>query len=121
MTAILVVEDDDDVREAMQDLLQERGYEVVTAVNGSDALEQMRARHDLGLVLLDLSMPVMDGWECREHMLKDAELVHLPVILLSGTSSLQAEQDELKAAAILAKPFAPNALLAAVARHGLKD
>lgn len=118
MAAVLVVEDDDDVRDAMVELLQAQGYEVLSAANGLEALACMRARPDLSLVLLDLSMPIMDGWECREQMLKDAALAKLPVVLLSGTSSIAAEQNELSAAAVLPKPFAPRALLAVVARHG---
>lgn len=117
MAQVLVVEDDEDVREAMVELLDERGYDVISACNGIEALAQMQAHQELGLVLLDLSMPVMDGWECCENMAKDPRLVGLPVVLLSGTSSLEAEQKELGAAAVLAKPFSPAALLAAVERY----
>ena len=117
MARVLVVEDDDDVREAMVELLDDRGYDVIAAGNGIEALEQMRTHQELGLVLLDLSMPVMDGWECCENMAKDPRLACVPVVLLSGTSSLEAERKELGAAAVLAKPFSPAALLATVERY----
>lgn len=117
MVAVLVVEDDEDVRDAMVEVLEERGYETLAAANGLEALERMREREDLSVVLLDLSMPVMDGWECCEQMGKDPKLSLLPVVLLSGTSSLESERAELGAAAVLSKPFSPRDLVAAVARY----
>ena len=59
---VLVVEDDPDVRSALNDLLEAEGYEVETASNGKEALERL-AEHRPGLVLLDLMMPVMSGWD----------------------------------------------------------
>lgn len=83
MACVLIVEDDADVREFMEILLQTSGYETMTAPNGLEALEQMRQRRPC-VVLLDLMMPVMNGWEFREHQLAEASLKDVPVVCVSA-------------------------------------
>src|SRR5687768_17537058 len=83
MSCVLIVEDDDDVREFMELLLSTSGYETMSAADGIDALEKMRARRPC-LVLLDLQMPRMDGWEFRERQLQDPRLAHVPVVCISA-------------------------------------
>src|SRR3954463_3752023 len=77
MPCVLIVEDDDDVREFMQLLVSSCGYETMTARDGEEALARMRERRPC-MVLLDLQMPRMDGWEFRERQLQDVQLKHIP-------------------------------------------
>ncbi|HWX35745.1 MAG TPA: response regulator, partial [Steroidobacteraceae bacterium] len=82
---ILVVEDERGQREALAEVLSRLGYEVQCAANGSEALELMRHSESLpGLILLDLMMPVMDGWEFRAQQRKDRALADVPVVVLSA-------------------------------------
>jgi CheY-like chemotaxis protein len=81
---VLVVEDDHLIREAIAEALDEEGFEVVEAANGREALEKLHAQPGASLVLLDLMMPVMDGWRFREAQLRDPELANIPVVVLSA-------------------------------------
>jgi CheY-like chemotaxis protein len=83
MPCVLIVEDEPDVREFMELLLQTSGYETMSAPNGLEALEQMRHRKPC-VVLLDLMMPVMNGWEFREHQLAEASLADVPVVCVTA-------------------------------------
>jgi len=83
---ILVVDDDQDVREAVSDFLDDEGFSVRTAVHGADALAQLAAPADLpALIILDLAMPVMNGHEVLRRMACDARLARIPVLVLSAT------------------------------------
>jgi len=80
---ILVVDDDDDFRETLCEVLVEAGYPVQQAENGEVALQ--RAQEELpGIVLLDLKMPVLDGWGVMERMRKDARSAGVPILILSA-------------------------------------
>ncbi|HET9595778.1 MAG TPA: response regulator [Anaeromyxobacteraceae bacterium] len=80
---VLVVEDDHLIREAIAEALDEEGFEVVEAANGKEALEKLHAE-PASLVLLDLMMPVMDGWQFREAQLHDPAISEIPVVVLSA-------------------------------------
>ena len=115
--AVMVVEDDTDIRECVQLLLEEEGYEVVTAANGAEA-ETLLA--DLGekgspcLMLLDLMMPVMSGWELLEHLRRDGKLADgLRVVVLSAAPSNVPSGP----VACMSKPVALDKLLAAVRQY----
>jgi CheY-like chemotaxis protein len=84
---VLVVDDDFDVRNVMSILLRAEGYEVVTAANGQEALEclQRGARPDL--ILLDLMMPVMDGWQFLQIKQRDPTFAQMPVIAITAVKS----------------------------------
>lgn len=117
MPKILVVDDESPLREMLRDVLEMDGFEVVTAENGAKGLEKLRSEFP-DLMLLDCSMPVMDGYETIEHMRQDTLLVNMPVIMLTVLSS---EQDELKGLRFgvddyITKPFKPSVLLARVKR-----
>src|SRR5687767_12098335 len=83
MPCVLIVEDDDDVREFMELLLTSSGYETMSARDGQEALARMRERKPC-LVLLDLQMPRMDGWEFRERQLQDVALARVPVVCITA-------------------------------------
>jgi signal transduction histidine kinase len=112
--AVLVVEDDRDIRSSLADLLGAEGYEVATAENGAAALVQLRTGELPDVVLLDLMMPVMDGWQFRIEQRRDPVLARVPVIALSANASAQARA--VDAAAFLSKPLDTDALVAAIER-----
>src|SRR5436309_15353506 len=113
---ILVVEDDPDVRDALVLLLEGEGYAVTSARNGQEALEQLRAAPP-ALVLLDLMLPVMDGFEFRVQQLQDPALARVPVIVLSSGGDLTRKVEPLHVDACLSKPLDLERLLALVARR----
>lgn len=114
MTAILIVEDDDEIREILAEMLVDRGYSVVTARNGQEGLEAMRIPPAPCVVLLDLMMPIMDGWQLRKEMLADPALASIPVVIVSGVTDVEDKSSSLKAAGILTKPVRWPVLLASV-------
>lgn len=81
---VLVVEDDQELREMMRDALELNGYAVVTAEDGQDALDEISGIENLCLVILDLLMPVMNGWDFVERMRQRAELASIPVVVHSS-------------------------------------
>jgi CheY-like chemotaxis protein len=116
---ILLVEDDDEIREALTDVLEQQGYEVEGARNGREALDMLHD-HDHQhprLILLDLMMPVMDGWQFRHKQLEDPMLARIPVVVLSAMANLRARGADLHAAECLAKPVDVDYLLQAVSRY----
>ncbi|HET7753487.1 MAG TPA: response regulator [Anaeromyxobacteraceae bacterium] len=80
---ILVVDDDDDFREALSEVLIEAGYPVQQAENGEVALQQV-SQEQPGIVLLDLKMPVLDGWGVMERMRSDGKSAAVPILILSA-------------------------------------
>ena len=106
----MVVDDEPLLREMVADVLQSEGYQVVEAANGREALWQLRqggVRPDL--IVLDLMMPVMTGWEFRDEQLRDVCLAAIPVLVVSGSS-----MGAVRADCRLAKPYTIEALLDAV-------
>ncbi len=99
---ILVVDDDEDIREALKDLLASDGYQVDVAENGRDALAFMRRRGRPDLVLLDLMMPVMNGWEFLREKSRDDELNGVPVLVVTA-NPVPLEDDGV--AAVMQKPL----------------
>src|SRR5687768_13520104 len=86
---ILVVDDDIDIREAIQDTLEEEGFRVESAPDGAAALERLRALpYEPCLVLLDLMMPVMDGWEFLAARKEDPRLASIPITVISASRDL---------------------------------
>ena len=109
---ILLVEDYDDAREMYRDYLEFSGFQVDTARDGHEALEQAR-RHNPDLVLMDLSLPGLDGWEATRILKKDPATAHLVVVALSA-HALSAEGDRARAAGcdgFIAKPCLPHDLV----------
>ena len=114
---ILLVEDDPGLRDTLAEVLSERGYDVTCAPDGRAALVELGDHPPPSVILLDLAMPVMDGWTFREEQRRDPRLASIPTIVLSA--SLGADPtviDRLGASAALAKPFDLDRLLAAVER-----
>jgi len=112
----LVVDDDRDIRESVQEILKDEGFEVATARNGVEALAYLRSSPPPVLVLLDLSMPVMDGATFCEEQQKDARLVSIPVIAFSAAANLAEKVRSMKVTGYLRKPLRLDDLLAAAKR-----
>jgi CheY-like chemotaxis protein len=108
---VLVVDDDPDICAVLAESLGATGYEVATARDGREGLDVLRGGR-FGLVVLDLMMPVMTGWEFREAQLRDARISDVPVIVVSAAHAPRA----VDAAAFLPKPFDLDELLALTAR-----
>src|SRR5262245_41627253 len=84
---ILLVEDHDSVRSALARLLRHEGYEVALADNGAQAFDQLRGGLRPCLILLDLTTPVMNGWEFRRRQLAEPELAGIPVVILTSAGN----------------------------------
>ena len=110
---ILVVEDDEDAREAMVALLQMKGYRAVPAGNGKEALDYLNRAPVPDLIILDLWMPVMDGWQFRNEQIKDPRLAEIPVIVLTALS----DQTDMDANEIIIKPVDVDRLLTTVSHY----
>jgi CheY-like chemotaxis protein len=108
---ILVIDDDSDIREVVGEALEYAGYEVATARDGSEGLAVGRSFNPT-LILLDLMMPGMSGWEFRAAQQKDAALASIPVVVVTALG----RDPDIQVSAVLAKPFRLEDLLAHVRR-----
>jgi two-component system response regulator CpxR len=103
------VDDDDSIREVLAEILRDEGYDVACAGNGEQALSELRQHGYPDLMLLDLMMPVMSGWELLEVLQASSELSRIPVVVVSAMNAPGACEH-------LAKPIDLNHLLATVGR-----
>jgi CheY-like chemotaxis protein len=110
---VLVVDDDPDLRHMVRTLLELEGCEVVTAADGREALLQARA-HRPSVIVLDLMMPVMNGWSFRTEQLRDAALADIPVLVTTAATEAIARPDSLGAARFFRKPLDFEAFTSAV-------
>jgi CheY-like chemotaxis protein len=113
---VVVVEDDEDIRDLVVLLLADRGFDTVGYADGREALEALRRPGALpAVILLDLEMPRMTGWEFRREQLADPRLARVPVVVTSG-----AEPGDIAADAYLEKPYETAELCEAIARLSLR-
>jgi two-component system response regulator MprA len=119
MASILIVEDDPDIREAVQDLLQLEGFSVVGAGNGAEGLSYLTScTVPPKLILLDLMMPQVNGHEfIREKLRLAPALAAIPIVVLSADNMSRNRADPLPVVAYLRKPIDVEALIAAVKAH----
>ena len=115
---VLVVEDDRELQDSLADVLGEAGFEVVAAEDGLRALRYLQSHPAPCVVLLDLMMPGMDGFELRRRMLADPNLACIPVVVTTALSHDFRSRDRLRARAYLHKPFDMAALLDVVRQCG---
>jgi CheY-like chemotaxis protein len=116
--SILIVEDDTNARETLGDILQNEGYSTAYAVNGQEALAYLQSERPLPcLILLDLRMPVMDGWEFRKQQKQDAALASVPVVVMTGVNDTEEEALAVDAVHYFVKPYDLKALLSVIARY----
>ena len=114
---ILVVEDDAALRAMVGELLQDRGYAVETAETGQAAWEELRNGSRPCLILLDLMMPSMTGWDFLQKIRTEPSLDGIPVVVLSGYLLGGSRDAALHATGFVKKPIEPAALLAEVERY----
>lgn len=110
---VLVVEDDDLLREALAEVLVDDGHDVRTAANGAAALAELE-EWEPQLIVLDLMMPVMDGFAFRAEQLRRGLRAEVPVLVLSAVRDLDGAAARIDAAARLSKPFRLEEVLASV-------
>lgn len=116
--SVLVVEDDEDIRADLAAILRVKGFAVDEAANGKEALAQLQGGARPCLIVLDLMMPVMNGWELRAAMLGEHTLSEIPVVVVSGKGRIAPDEEAtLAPAAVLVKPFELTELLELVARY----
>src|SRR5437762_5385370 len=115
--SVLIVEDDARIRNSMAEILELEGYEVGTAAHGQEALTYLRRHEAPSLILLDVVMPVMDGWEFRDLLLRDEKFAEIPVVVTSSISSSYGLKGHLHAVSYMEKPFNREQLLALVKRY----
>lgn len=115
MKRILVIEDTDDNRQIIRDLLTTVGYELIEAVDGEEGVAAA-AREKPDLILMDIQLPRMDGYEATRRIKADPATAHIPVIAVTSYA-LSGDEEKTRAAgcdAYIAKPFSPRLLLAKV-------
>ncbi len=115
MKKILIVDDEEDILNFLELVLREKGYEVVTAGSGHDALTRAQLEKP-DLVLLDIMMPQMDGWEVLKLLRIDEETAAIPVAMLSARTEARDRVQGLQEGAIdyICKPFSLQELLAKI-------
>jgi len=113
---ILVIEDDPDSREVFADLLRGEGHRVVAVGSGAAGMAYLRAQDRPAVILLDMLMPEMDGWQFRRAQQADPELARIPVVVVSALKAVERSAIRFGAAAFLGKPVAPEDLIGTIAR-----
>jgi CheY-like chemotaxis protein len=113
--SVLLVEDDHDIRVSIRSLLEDRGYDVLTVADGRSALDLLlRTTPSPALIILDLMLPVMDGWHFVEHVREHDDLATIPIVIMSAW---RGRPPPAGAVGVLSKPVNVPALLRMVADH----
>jgi CheY-like chemotaxis protein len=113
---ILIVEDDRDVARLLAEILEAEGYCTAVAANGCEALNHLRTNGHPDLILLDMMMPVMDGWTFREEQRKLPALASIPVLTVTADGDARGKAASIQAAGYIAKPLQIDNLLDEVER-----
>ena len=114
---VLVVDDDMGIRGVLTQLLQDEGHRVASAANGQEALERLAAQRPPGVILLDLMMPVMNGWEVMNRRRDDERIASIPVIVISADGQVREKANAIGAVGYLTKPIDLDRLLDTVERY----
>jgi two-component system response regulator CpxR len=104
---ILLVEDDACLREAIEDFLEQHGFDVIPASNGKQALDFLAMDRPPDVIILDLMLPLVTGWQVLENVRRDPRYDHMPVVVLTGVS----QDRPVGATVVLHKPFPPEHLV----------
>ncbi len=116
LSRVLPVEDDPATRAALASMLEERGYQVLRASDGREAIDLLRATPDVRVVVLDLVLPVMDGWRLRAEMSADPKLASIPVVAISAYGDRVAS-NPLPGVDYFDKPLKLDAFLESIRRY----
>jgi two-component system response regulator MprA len=111
---VLLVEDDEDLRTTLVEVLRDQGVDVAEAGNGLEALVWMKSHASPAVIVLDLMMPKMDGMQFRTAQLEDPALASVPVLFMTASTITQSLLDDVGAARVLRKPVSLDQLFAAL-------
>lgn len=114
---VMIVDDDDDIREALTMILEDEGFRITSFGNGLEALTYLRSSPPPCMILLDLMMPVMDGWAFRTAQLQDPALAGIPVVVISAFSNMPRMTANLDVSEYLQKPIDIDTLITMVERY----
>jgi CheY-like chemotaxis protein len=115
---VLVIDDDCDARGLMTEVLEGAEYDVLQAGNGAEALRVLSSNADrCNIILLDLMMPVMNGWDFRRKQRESTDLADIPVLLMSAGAHMDAASGDLDVVGFMTKPVEVDDLLAKVKKH----
>lgn len=118
MKKLLIVEDDQYIRETLKELLEDEGFEVVCSENGQKALALLRSTEKLpNLILLDLMMPIMDGYSFRTEQDQDQRIAGIPVVIMTADGRLEIKKEKAKACDYLKKPLNIDSVLSVIQKH----
>jgi two-component system cell cycle response regulator DivK len=118
MKRILVVEDQEDNRQILRDLLTNAGFDMIEAENGEEAIASAQARRP-DLILMDIQLPILDGYEATRRIKADPDLKSIPIIVVTSYA-LSGDEDQARRAGCddyVAKPFSPRQLLAKIKEY----
>jgi len=117
MSTVLIVEDDRDSRDMLRTWLEQHGFSAITAADGREALAQLdKAADDLSLILLDLMMPGMTGWQFRTSQRANRRFRKIPVVVMTAHPNPAGEAEWLDPEGVLQKPIDLDAVLRIVTR-----
>jgi CheY-like chemotaxis protein len=113
---VLIVEDDDGAREALSDCLELEGFKVASARNGKEALEYLHRSPRPKVILLDLFMPVMTGWEFRDAQKKDPAIADIPVVVVTAFGAAVTQKIDVDL--VMHKPLDLDRLVSVIREYG---
>jgi CheY-like chemotaxis protein len=118
MTNVMLVEDEDDAREILATALEDAGYQILRANNGAVALTLLQSNENrCDIIVLDLMMPIMSGWDFRRKQREDRRFSHIPVLLMSAGAHIDTVAGELGAAGFVSKPVEIPDLLKSIRKY----
>ena len=118
---ILVVEDDRDIQTVVVQLLESEGFETICANNGREALQVLKddTQNLPDLIILDLMMPIMDGFEFREEQKRDPRIANVPIVIMSADGNVEPKKHKIDAKAYIKKPLDIDDLIELVKPHAV--
>ncbi len=111
---ILIVEDDNSIRELLVELLQGEGYDVGSAINGLEGIHYLQSDQAPDLILIDLMMPIMDGYTFRVEQMKNDKWSKIPIVVMSAEANAKEKLKNFGITAFLSKPVELEIILKAV-------
>jgi CheY-like chemotaxis protein len=120
MSYILIVEDDRDIAENLKELLELEGYAAEIARDGQQAINRIKGQPFPKVILLDLMMPLMDGFQFREEQLKDPAMATIPVVVMTAGGKIELKVQKMNAQAYFRKPLDIDNLLKTIANFAIE-
>jgi two-component system, chemotaxis family, chemotaxis protein CheY len=115
--SVMLIEDDEDIRNSLKEILEDVGHTVIAAADGLIALELLQTGARPGVILLDLMMPVMNGWQFVSARSRQADTAHIPVLVITADAQIDQKAKSISADGYFRKPIDLDELLAALDRY----